>query len=124
MRRNCISDHPLRGMLIESCFWYAPYTLQMRVLHLIDSLILAGAEALVKDMVPRMRTRGLDVTVAVLKELDSPFEKELRDLDIVFLPTAGGGFYSPAHLLTLQKHIPRFDVVHAYLFPAQLFAPV
>lgn len=110
-------------MLIKSCpsRWQA---VQMRVLHLIDSLILAGAEALVKDMVPRMRARGLDVTVAVLKDLDSPFEQELRRLTIPFLPTARGGLYSPAHLLTLQKHIPRFDIVHVYLFPAQLFAPL
>ena len=96
----------------------------MRVLHLIDSLIQAGAEALVKDMVPRMRTRGVDVCVAVLKELDSPFERELREEGIPFLPTAFGGFYSPGHLLSLRRHIPEFDVVHVYLFPAQLFAPM
>src|SRR5215831_5184720 len=116
MRRNCISDHPLRGMLIESCFWYAPYTLQMRVLQLIDSLILAGAEALVKDMAPRMRARGLDVSVAVLKELDSPFERGLRDSGIPFLPTAKGGMYSPGHLVTLRRHIAEFDVIHVFLF--------
>ena len=96
----------------------------MRVLHLIDSLIPAGAEALVKDMVPRMMARGVDVSVAVLKELDSPFEQELRQKGIPFLPTALGGMYTPGHLLTLRRHIPDFDVVHAYLFPAQLFAPM
>ena len=96
----------------------------MRVLHLIDSLIQAGAEALVKDMVPRMRTRGVDVCVAVLKELDSPFERELREKGISFLPTVPGGFYNPGHLLSLRRYIPDFDVVHVYLFPAQLFAPI
>ena len=96
----------------------------MRVLHLIDSLIQAGAEALLKDMVPRMRAHGVDVSVAVLKELDSPFEQELRDKGIPFLPTAPGGIYSPGHLFNLRRHIPDFDVVHVYLFPAQLFAPV
>ena len=62
----------------------------MRVLHVIDSLIQAGAEALVKDMVPRMRSSGVEVSIAVLKELDSPFERELRELNITFLPTAAG----------------------------------
>ncbi|MFZ0866159.1 MAG: glycosyltransferase [Candidatus Sulfotelmatobacter sp.] len=93
-------------------------------MHLIDSLIQAGAEALVKDMVPRMRTRGVDVCVAVLKELDSPFERELREKGISFLPTVPGGFYNPGHLLSLRRYIPDFDVVHVYLFPAQLFAPI
>jgi glycosyltransferase involved in cell wall biosynthesis len=96
----------------------------VRVLHLIDSLIQAGAEALVKDMVPRMRAHDVDVSVAVLKELDSPFEHELREAGIPFLPTANGGMYAPAHLLTLRRHIPEFDLVHVYLFPAQLFAPI
>ncbi|MGA9157453.1 MAG: glycosyltransferase [Candidatus Sulfotelmatobacter sp.] len=94
----------------------------MRVLHVIDSLIQAGAEALVKDMVPRMRSAGVEVSVAVLKELDSPFERELREKNIHFLPTARGGIYSPAHVLSLKRHIHKFDVIQSYLFPAQLFA--
>jgi glycosyltransferase involved in cell wall biosynthesis len=98
--------------------------LVLRVLHVIDSLIQAGAEALVKDMVPRMRSAGVEVCVAVLKELDSPFERELRDKNIMFLPTARGGIYSPAHVLSLRRHIHRFDVIQSYLFPAQLFAPL
>lgn len=97
---------------------------ELRVLHIIDSLIQAGAEALVKDMVPRMRSAGVDVSVAVLKELDSPFERELREKNIPFLPTAPGGVYSPAHVLSLSRHIHKFDVIQVYLFPAQLFAPL
>lgn len=96
----------------------------MRVLHVIDSLIQAGAEALVKDMVPRMRARGLEVTVAVLKELDSPFERELREKKIDFVPTARGGIYSPAHILSLKRQINKFDLIQTYLFPAQFFAPL
>jgi glycosyltransferase involved in cell wall biosynthesis len=96
----------------------------VRVLHLIDSLIQAGAEALLKDMVPRMRARGVEVSVAVLKELDSPFERELRERGTPFLPTAAGGIYSPLHVLSLQRQIQEFDLVHTYLFPAQLFVPI
>jgi glycosyltransferase involved in cell wall biosynthesis len=91
-------------------------------LHIIDSLIEAGAEAMVKDMVPRMQDRGIDVSVAVLKELDTPFEREVREKGIPFLPTAAGGIYSPAHVVRLANHIHEFDLVQLYLFPAQLFA--
>lgn len=96
----------------------------MRVLHIIDSLIQAGAEALVKDMVPRMRSSGVDVSVAVLKELDSPFERELRAKNIPFLATTRGGIYSPMHVFSLRSHIHDFDLIQTYLFPAQLFAPL
>jgi len=94
---------------------------QLRVLHIIDSLIQAGAEALVKDMLPRMRARGVHVSVAVLKELNSPFERELREKKIPFLPTGPGGIYSPGHIFTLANNLRGFDLVHLYLFPAQLF---
>jgi glycosyltransferase involved in cell wall biosynthesis len=100
------------------------WRLGLRVLHVIDSLIQAGAEALVKDMVPRMRAAGADVTVAVLKELNCPFERELREKNIAFLPTARGGIYSPTHVLSLRRHIHKFDLIQTYLFPAQLFAPL
>jgi glycosyltransferase involved in cell wall biosynthesis len=96
----------------------------LRVLHVIDSLVQAGAEALVKDMVPRMRSAGVEVSIAVLKELDSPFEQELRENKIRFLHTAPGGIYSPTHVLSLSRHIHKFDIVQTYLFPAQLFAPL
>jgi glycosyltransferase involved in cell wall biosynthesis len=96
----------------------------LRVLHIIDSLDQGGAEALVKDTVPRMRARRVDVCVAVLKELDGPFERELREKGIPFLPTAAGGVYSPTHVFSLMHHIREFDLVQAHLFPAQLFIPL
>jgi glycosyltransferase involved in cell wall biosynthesis len=96
----------------------------LRVLHIIDSLDQGGAEALVKDTVPRMRARRVDGCVAVLKELDAPFERELREEGIPFLPTAVGGVYSPAHVLSLMHHIREFDLVQVHLFPAQHFTPL
>ena len=95
----------------------------MRVLHIIDSLGQGGAEALVKEMLPRMRALA-DICVAVLKELDSPFERELREQSIPFLPTAAGGIYSPTHVFSLMHHLQEFDLVHSHLFPAQLFTPL
>ncbi len=96
----------------------------LRVLHIIDSLIQGGAEALVKDLLPRMKLRGVNVSVAVLVELESAFERELRDEGIPFLPTAPGGIYSPRHVVSLMRQLDEFDLVHSHLFPAQLFAPL
>jgi len=71
-----------------------------------------------------MRARQVDVSVAVLKELKGPFERELREKGIPFLSTAAGGVYSPTHVLSLMHHIQGFDLVQAHLFPAQLFTPL
>lgn len=92
----------------------------MRVLHVINSLILAGAEVLLRELLPGFRGAGLDVTVAVLKTLDSPLEHELRAQGYPFLPIESR-IYSPGHVLSLARHINQFDVVHSYLFPAQLW---
>lgn len=95
-----------------------------RVLHVIDSLAQGGAEALVKDMLPRIRARGVHVSVAMLAELGSPFERELREQGIAFLPTAPGGVHSPKHIFSLMRYLGDFDLVHSHLFPAQLFVPM
>jgi glycosyltransferase involved in cell wall biosynthesis len=96
----------------------------LRVLHVIDSLFQAGAEELVKDMLPRMRARGSDPFVAVLKVLNNPLERELRAQGIPFLSTAAGGMYSPMHILNLALHVRKFDLIQTHLFPAQLFTPL
>src|SRR6266576_3991736 len=93
----------------------------MRVLHVINSLILAGAEVLLSEMLPRMRQRGLEVAVLLLKHLDSPLEIDLRAAGFHFLPSRGSDIYSPLHIWSLAKHISSFDVVHSHLFPAQLW---
>jgi glycosyltransferase involved in cell wall biosynthesis len=93
----------------------------VRILHVINSLILAGSEVLLSEMLPRMRQRGLDVAVLVLKHLDSPLEIGLRAAGFPFLFSRGSDIYSTGHIWSLAKHISSFDVVHSYLFPAQLW---
>ena len=93
----------------------------MRLLVVINSLILAGAEALVKDMTPRLRARGVDVSVAVFKHLDSPFEHAVRDAGVPFVELSRTGIYSLAQVPALARRLAGFDVVQSFLFPAQLF---
>jgi glycosyltransferase involved in cell wall biosynthesis len=93
----------------------------MKVLHVIDSLILAGVEVLLREMLPLMRDQRIDSSVVVLKHLDSPLENALRLEEFPFLPSRGSEIYSPLHVWSLAGHIGSFDVVHSYLFPAQLW---
>src|ERR1700680_78912 len=93
----------------------------MKVLHVIDSFLLAGVEVLLREMLPRMRDRGIDSSIVVLKHLDSPLENALREEGFPFLPSRGSEIYSPLHVWSLAGHMNSFDVVHSYLFPAQLW---
>ncbi|MGH9492472.1 MAG: glycosyltransferase, partial [Terriglobales bacterium] len=93
----------------------------MKVLHVINSLILAGVEVLLTEMVPHFQARGLEVEIAVLKPLDSPLEERLRSSGVPFLPNRTARIYSPAHVFSLARHLHKYDVVQANLFPAQLW---
>lgn len=94
----------------------------MRVLQLIDSLPLAGAEVLVKDVAPRLRKRGVECEVAVLRRLHSPLESSLEEEGILVHGDAMKRIYSPRQVRPLAKLMPQFDVIHVHLFPAQLWA--
>jgi glycosyltransferase involved in cell wall biosynthesis len=93
----------------------------MRVLHVINSLPLAGAEILLRDLVPHLRRRDVESSVAVLKWLDSPLERGLQDEGVPFPPTPGYGIYSSRHVARLARLIGGYDLVHAHLFPAQMW---
>jgi glycosyltransferase involved in cell wall biosynthesis len=96
----------------------------MRVLQVIDSLPLAGAEVLVKDMAPRFRKRGIDCDVAVLRKIGSPLESELQACGVALHSTNVTHLYSPRQVLPLAKLMQGYDIIHVHLFPAQLWAIV
>jgi glycosyltransferase involved in cell wall biosynthesis len=88
----------------------------------IDSLVLGGAEILVKDMAPRMRRRGVDFEVFVLIRTGSPVERAVRDNGVRLLESGLKKLYSPAQIVKLGKLVDEYDIVHVQLFPAQLWA--
>jgi glycosyltransferase involved in cell wall biosynthesis len=94
----------------------------MRVLQVIDSLPLAGAEVLVANMAPRLRARGIDCHVAVLRLISSPLEASLREAGVPLEATGPDRIYSLRHVRPLIRMMEGYDLVHVHLFPAQLWA--
>lgn len=108
---------PELAPLLKCAKWVA-----MRVLQVIDSLPLAGAEVLVKDMAPRLRTRGIDCAVAVLCKIGSPLESALEVSGVALLSTKVATLYSPQQVRPLAELMQGYDIVHVHLFPAQFWA--
>lgn len=48
----------------------------MRVLHVISSLEIGGAQRLLSDLLPMQRLEGIDVSLLVLREADTDFRKK------------------------------------------------
>jgi glycosyltransferase involved in cell wall biosynthesis len=93
----------------------------MRVLQVIDSLGLGGAEVLVRNMAPRFLSRGIECDVVVLVRTSSSLEISLQTSGVVLHSTGIAKLYSPGQIVPLANLMRRYDIVHAHLFPAQLW---
>lgn len=97
----------------------------LRVLHLIETLGLGGAEVMLADVLPRLAAVGIDVRVRALTGPD-PLRQQLRDCGIdaeVLCPgPASGRRRLVQQALRLRRELIRtdVDVVHSHLFHATL----
>jgi glycosyltransferase involved in cell wall biosynthesis len=94
----------------------------MRVLQVIDSLRIGGAEVLVHDLATRLVSRGVDCAALVLSRSFSCLENSLEAAGVRLLDTGGIPLYSPRQVPALCRWLKDFDLVHVHLFPAQLWA--
>jgi len=93
----------------------------MRILQVIDSLQVGGAEVLLRDLSLRWKARGLAIDIAILRETGSPLEKELAAAGVRIKVSEGGAIYSWRQVPALAKLLSGYDLIHVHLFPAQLW---
>jgi glycosyltransferase involved in cell wall biosynthesis len=94
----------------------------MKILQVIDSLNVGGAETLVLNLCTAWRNSGLDVELYALR--GGPLEVDARRAGIPLHIAGCGSVYSPLHVLRLARFMrsKHFDIIHVHLFPAQLWA--
>ncbi|SHJ16477.1 Glycosyltransferase involved in cell wall bisynthesis [Mesonia phycicola] len=95
----------------------------MKVLQIIDSLGTGGAEKLILDSVPLYIEQGITTDVLVLRDENYPFMQQLEELNICKVYKLGrGSVYHPIHILKIAEILPKYDIAHVHLFPAQYWA--
>ncbi len=96
----------------------------MKVLQIIDSLALGGAEVLVSSMHSGLRARGIECEYYVLRAGETPLAASLLDQNARIHAPLAASVYSPRHILAFERHLRKhsYDLVHVHLFPAQLWA--
>lgn len=95
---------------------------KMKILHVINSLSMGGAEKLVADLAPLQRERGHDVEVLLFRGGECAFRVSLENAKIrVYDFGAGTSVYSPLNVLRLIPFMRKYDVIHVHLFPAQYY---
>jgi glycosyltransferase involved in cell wall biosynthesis len=90
----------------------------MRVLHVISSLEIGGAQRLLSDLLPIQKQQGIDVSLLVLKSEDSAFSKKVADAGVPIISLNVKSFRNPFLAFRVRKIIMQYDVVHAHLVHA------
>ena len=97
----------------------------MRILHVITSLKIGGAEKLVSDITPLLRDKGHQVDVVTFNGTDTAFKKSLKDngINVISFGT-NTNVYNPLFIIKLTKLIKNYDIVHTHNTSPQFFAAI
>ena len=97
----------------------------MKILQVITSLEMGGAETLVVNLILRLQALGYTVDLCVFNGIDTPLMQKLkRESPNTTIYTLGRGVYNPFYILKLAKIMRGYDIVHTHNSSPQLFAAV
>ena len=97
----------------------------MRILQVITSLKMGGAEKLVSELVPALTAKGHVVDVALFDGADTPFKRDLIAAGVSVVSFSNGGsVYNPKRILQLRRIIRNYDIVHTHNAAPQFAAAV
>ena len=90
----------------------------MKLLHIISSLEIGGAQRLLSDLLPVQKEQGLDVELLVNVRVENEFTAKIEDSGIKITSLDIPNLYSLSNVMRLRRIIKRYDVVHVHLFPS------
>lgn len=93
----------------------------MRILHVIASLEIGGAQRLLADLLP-LQASSESVDLLVYKRVYNDFEKSIEHAGIRIINLDEHRFRNPSIILKLRSIFKEYDVVHAHLFPSIYWA--
>ena len=96
----------------------------MRVLHIITSLNIGGAEKLMVDLLPKLNEKGVESELLVFVGNRTMFYEQLeRDNVKIHIFAERGSVYSPKHIFKLYRFLKqnRFDIIHTHNTAPQIF---
>lgn len=93
----------------------------MRILHVITSLEIGGAQRLLADLLP-LQAVSENVSLLVYERVYNDFEKKLEQAGINILCLNEHNFHNPNVIFRMRKLFYDYDLVHAHLFPTIYWA--
>ncbi|WP_315320251.1 glycosyltransferase [Prevotella aurantiaca] len=97
----------------------------MRILQVITSLDMGGAETLVVNLIPRLQDLGHTVDLCVFDGTETPLTQRLKkESPQTKIYTLGHGVYNPLYIFKLVKIMKNYDIVHTHNSSPQLFVAI
>ena len=97
----------------------------MKILQVITSLEMGGAETLVVNLILRLQALGHTVDLCVFNGIKTPLMQKLkRESPNITIYTLGSGVYNPFYILKLTKVMCGYDIVHTHNSSPQLFVAI
>lgn len=90
----------------------------MKILRVINSLHIGGAERSVVGNVPYHLKNGFDIDVLLLNGTKTFFLEELKNSGVKIKTLGKNNIYNPLLIFKIAKFINHYDVVHVSLFPS------
>ena len=90
----------------------------MKILHVITSLEIGGAQRLLVDLLPLQATTTSDVSLLVYNWVDNEFENTIKRAGINIISLNEHNFHNPNIIFRLRKILKNYDIVHTHLFPS------
>lgn len=97
----------------------------MRILQVITSLEIGGAETLVVNLIPRLQALGHTVDLCVFNGKETPLTERLKKTSPqTKIFALGSGYYNPLYIFRLAKIMKGYNVVHTHNSSPQLFVAI
>lgn len=93
----------------------------MKILHLITSLEIGGAQRLLADLLP-LQISVADVSLLVYERVHNDFERTLEKAGIKILCLNEHNFHNPEIIFRLRKIFKDYELIHTHLFPSIYWA--
>ena len=90
----------------------------MKILQVINSLEIGGAEKLITDIIPRLDKNGIKCDILLLNDSNTILKEQLTHAGITIYTHGRISLLNPIHIFKISTIIKKYNIIHSHLFPS------
>lgn len=96
----------------------------MKILYLINSLNIGGAEVLLLNITENLKLKGHEVTILCLEDGHDHIKEKAKEKNITWTTLEGKRYFSLFEMLAYVRANGPYDICHTHLYPAFLYGVI